>query len=135
MGTALRGPRELDAFMESPPESRLALTVSEPRAALIAVPVARVTLIVGIVIGVTMVASSPSPGGSPAALFAMITAIAPAFWALSVLVLNVQVPRSTSATAPAGKPTRGWQPSVSGAVPSSVRTTSPVIATSASEGP
>ena len=74
---------------------------------MIATPVAWVTLIVGIVIGVTMVASSPSPGGSPAALFAMITAIAPAFWALRVLVLNEQVPRSTSATAPAVKPTSG----------------------------
>src|SRR5450631_943642 len=56
---------------------------------------------VGTVMGVTIVASSPKPGGGePATLLAMITATAPAFCAFRAFVLKEQVPRSTSAILP-----------------------------------
>src|SRR5262249_62026449 len=43
----------------------------------------------------------PSPaGGSPAALSAMTTAMAPAFWAFLTLTTKVQVPRSSSTILP-----------------------------------
>ncbi len=71
-----------------------------PRAVLIRLPSAKVIIIVG------TIGRSPPPklnvGGSPAALFAMRTATAPAFVARSTLRLTAQAPRSMRATFPAG---------------------------------
>jgi hypothetical protein len=55
---------------------------------------------------------APSVAGVPGALSATIMAVAPAFWALMPFTPNSQKPRSTSAMAPAGNPTRGSQPSL-----------------------
>jgi hypothetical protein len=80
--------------------------------------------------------------GGPATLLATITATAPAFWAFFTLTVKVHAgaggggePRSTSAIAPAGKPTSGWQPSVGLALPSFTRTTSPATPVRVGSGP
>jgi hypothetical protein len=64
-----------------------------------------------------------------------ITATAPAFWAFFTFWTNVQVPRSRSAIAPAGKPTSGSQPSVVMSTPSFTSTTSPLTPASGGSGP
>ncbi len=138
IGTALRGPRELKLLMESPPATRARVTVPLPSAVLRLTPRVWVTLTVGMVMGVTIVASSPRPGGSPAALLAMTTAMAPAVWAFRVLVLKVHVPRSIRAMRPATAAalTNGaWQPSVTETVPSSTSTRSPLTGASTTGGP
>ncbi len=68
-------------------------------------PSACVTEMVEMVIGVMMAGSSPRSGaGLPAALLTMMTAIAPAFCASSVLDLMLHVPRSMTAICPVKKP-------------------------------
>ena len=78
------------------------VTCTGPAAVDSSVPLAREMVRVGTVTG------SPPPkeksGGSPATLFEMTTAAAPAAWAFCALTEAAQVPRLTSATAPAGKP-------------------------------
>src|ERR671918_138371 len=86
--------------------------------------------------GITIPGSVPPMViGAPATLLATIIAVAPAAWALFAFSTNVHVPRSTRAIAPAGNPTRGSQPSVVVSVPSSTRTTSPLMPVSSGAGP
>ena len=67
-----------------------------------ALPSSRETEIVGIL----TVSSTPDMPGAPApgALFAMITATAPASWAIFALITKLQVPRSSSAIMPVSEP-------------------------------
>src|SRR5688572_33464337 len=92
--------------------------------------------------GIVIVGSAPPIViGSPGALFATITATAPAFCAFLTFMVKPQVgppggdPRSTSAIAPAGKPTSGWQPRVGFALPSFTRTTGPATPAAVGAGP
>ena len=86
--------------------------------------------------GIVIVGSVlPIVVGGPATLLTTITAIAPAACALLTFWTKPQVPRSTSATAPAGKLTNGLQPSVGRALPSLTRTTSPAIPARSGAGP
>src|SRR5918998_173284 len=73
--------------------------------------------------------------GSPGALVTRITAVAPAACAFLAFCTNVHDPRSTSAIAPAGKPTSGPQPSVGFALPSDTSTTFPDRPSSEGSGP
>src|SRR5262247_3393501 len=86
--------------------------------------------------GMVMVGSLPPiVVGGPGTLLATITATAPAACALATFWTKLQVPRSTSSTAPAGKPTNGLQPCVGMALPSLTRTTSPGLPASVGSGP
>src|SRR3954470_1072462 len=128
-----RGPREEKLATVSPPGwlSSVALTVVERAVVLIEPPSTSVVITVGMVIGVTIVASSAIPGGGePGALLTMITPIAPAFWQFSVLVLKLQVPRLTTQILPATaaalvraqQPSLGSAPQAAGAVASTATT-------------
>src|SRR5262245_13438135 len=92
-------------------------------------PAASVTLTHGIVI---VGSAPPNPGGfTPATLFAMMTAIAPAACAFAALTTNPHVPRSMSAIFPAIGFTMASQPSLADGArtPSSTRMRSPVMST------
>src|SRR5437764_1355238 len=97
------------------PRCKVALTGLPPaaaRSALIALPSAWVTDRTAIVIGVVIAGSSPSAGGATEnTLLARIRPTAPAFWALSALVLNVHVPRSASTIWPVAGAVSGAQAS------------------------
>ncbi len=97
----VRGPREEKLATVSPPGAEFSVAFSPGICVFSTVPSACDTISDGIVIGVTMVASSPIPGASPGALLTTIIPMAPAFWQLSALVLNEQVPRLTMQMLPA----------------------------------
>ena len=71
------------------------------------------TLTVGMVIGVTTVASGPM-ATTPATVFTMMTPTAPATWAASTLLSKLHVPRLITATSPATGTVTGVQPLLSG---------------------
>jgi hypothetical protein len=84
--------------------------------------------ITGMVIGVVTLASSGRPGaGLPAVLWAMITATAPAAWALAALSSPEQLPRLTSAIWPATLVVSGSQPSSAEAPPPSCAATTVAV--------
>src|SRR5919106_3305084 len=86
--------------------------------------------------GIVMLGSvPPMVPGSPGALLTTMTATAPASWGLFAFWTKVHPPRSTSATAPAGKPISVWQPSVVVPLPSSTSTMSPETPSSVGAGP
>ena len=77
----------------------------------------------------------PIANGSPGTLFATTTATAPAACAFSTFCVKGQLPRSTSAIAPAGKPTSGLHPSDGSELPSLTRATLPATPATGASGP
>ena len=96
-------------------------------------PSACETMTVGIVVPGGAV--PPGAVAGPATLFTITTAAAPAACALAVLSAKLQLPRSTSAIAPAGNPTNGEQPSFGAAVPSFASAYWPAMPAAGAAGP
>src|SRR6185312_1207163 len=132
-----RGPREEKLARVSPAAwpSRVRLR-GAAMLALRVLPSTSDTISVGMVIGVTIVASSPIPGGGePGALLTVTTPIAPAFMQFSVLVLKEQVPRLTTQILPdtaaalvsAQQPSFGSAPQVAAGVVASTASTASAV--------
>jgi hypothetical protein len=101
---------------------------------LMTLPSPSVTLTAGIAGGAPAVEPARI-SAAPSTLLAITTATAPAASAFCTFCRKGQVPRSTSATVPAGKATSGPQPSLGFAPPSSTRTIGPAVPALVAGGP